>query len=78
MRYIGNKENIIEKIYNLLKVNGINGYTFFDFFSGTTNVARFYKDLGYQVFSSDIMYMSYCLYFNFSKQFICNTIGISC
>ena len=35
--------------------------SFFDFFSGTTNVARFYKDLGYTVHSSDVMYMSYCL-----------------
>ena len=61
MRYIGNKENIIEKIYNILKSNNVVGNSFFDFFSGTTNVARFYKELGYKVFSSDVMYMSFCL-----------------
>lgn len=61
MRYIGNKENIIDKIYDILKSNNVVGETFFDFFSGTTNVARFYKDLGYTVQSSDVMYMSYCM-----------------
>lgn len=61
MRYIGNKENIIEKIYNILKLNNVVGSSFFDFFSGTTNVARFFKELGYKVFSSDVMYMSFCL-----------------
>lgn len=61
MRYIGNKENIIDKIYNILLSNNVTGEKFFDFFSGTTNVARFYKDLGYTVHSSDVMYMSYCL-----------------
>lgn len=61
MRYIGNKENILDKIYHLFLENGIQGNTFFDFFSGTTNVGRYFKKLGYQVFSSDIMYMSYCL-----------------
>lgn len=61
MRYIGNKENIIDKIYNILKSNNVVGKSFFDFFSGTTNVARFYKELGYQVFSSDVMYLSFCL-----------------
>lgn len=61
MRYIGNKENIIEKIHQILKNNDVIGKSFFDFFSGTTNVARFYKDLGYVIYSSDIMYVSYCL-----------------
>ncbi|MGN0033325.1 MAG: DNA adenine methylase [Candidatus Limimorpha sp.] len=61
MRYIGNKENIIDIIYNILLSNNVAGESFFDFFSGTTSVARFYKDLGYTVHSSDIMYMSYCL-----------------
>jgi len=61
MRYIGNKENIIGIIHQILKNNNVVGKSFFDFFSGTTNVARFYKDLGYTVHSSDIMYLSYCL-----------------
>lgn len=61
MRYIGNKENIIEKIYQILLSNGIEGKSFFDFFSGTTNVAKFFKEKKYTVYSNDIMYMSYCL-----------------
>ncbi len=61
MRYIGNKENIIDKIYQILSANGVVGESFFDFFSGTTNVARYYKKLGYTLFSSDVMFLSYCL-----------------
>ncbi len=61
MRYIGNKENILDKIYSILESKGVVGDSFFDFFSGTTNVARFYKEKGYKVGSSDIMYMSYCM-----------------
>lgn len=41
--------------------NGIEGESFFDFFSGTANVAKFFKEKGYRVFSNDMMYMSYCL-----------------
>ena len=61
MRYIGNKENILETIYDLLQKNGVKGSSFFDFFAGTTNVGRFFKAKGYKVFSSDILYLSYCL-----------------
>lgn len=61
MRYIGNKENILDKIYQILKDNGVEGKRFFDFFSGTTNVARFFKHKGYTVFSCDMLYLSYCL-----------------
>lgn len=43
MRYIGNKENILEKIYSILQANNIEGKTFFDFFAGTTNVGRFLR-----------------------------------
>jgi adenine-specific DNA-methyltransferase len=61
MRFIGNKENIINKIYLILQSKNIVGEKFFDFFSGTTNVAKFYKKHNYQVFSSDFLYFSYCL-----------------
>ncbi len=61
MRYIGNKENILDKIYSILTQNGVEGDSFFDFFSGTTSVARYYKKLGYKVFSSDFLYLSFCL-----------------
>ena len=61
MRYIGNKENILDKIYSILTENGVEGDSFFDFFSGTTSVARYYKKLGYRVFSSDFLYLTFCL-----------------
>lgn len=61
MRYIGNKENIIDKIYSILSSHKVEGDSFFDFFSGTTNVAKFYKRKGYEVHCADVMYMSYCL-----------------
>lgn len=61
MRYIGNKENILDKIFLLLEKNCVRGDSFFDFFAGTTNVSRFFKSKGYRVFSSDILYLSYCL-----------------
>ena len=55
MRYIGNKENILENIYSILQSNEVKGKTFFDFFAGTTNVGRFFNLKGLQVFSSDIL-----------------------
>lgn len=61
MRYIGNKENIIEKIHSILQENNVQGESFFDFFSGTTSAGRFYKELNYRILSSDILYFSFCL-----------------
>ena len=61
MRYIGNKENLLDKIYQTITERGISGNSFFDFFSGTTNVAQFFKKKNYQVFSSDLLYFSYVL-----------------
>lgn len=61
MRFIGNKENIVEKIYNILLENNVKGNSFFDFFSGTSNVGKFFKRMNYQIFSSDIMYFSFVL-----------------
>ena len=61
MRYIGNKENILDRIYAILEDNDVRGESFFDFFAGTTNVSRFFKTKGYKVYSSDILYLSYCL-----------------
>lgn len=61
MRYIGNKESLLDTIYNKISSRGIEGDRFFDFFAGTTNVGRFFKDKGYQVESNDLLYLSYCL-----------------
>jgi adenine-specific DNA-methyltransferase len=61
MRYIGNKENLLDKIYQVMESKNIHGNSFFDFFAGTTSVSRFFKKLDYQIFSSDLMYFSYVL-----------------
>lgn len=61
MRYIGNKENLLDKIYQVMQSKNIQGNSFFDFFSGTTSVSRFFKKLDYQIFSSDLLYFSYVL-----------------
>jgi adenine-specific DNA-methyltransferase len=61
MRFIGNKENLVEKIYQVLQSKNIQGNSFFDFFAGTSNVGRYFKKQGYQVFSSDLLYFSYVL-----------------
>lgn len=61
MRFIGNKENIVDKIYKEMQVRGIVGNSFFDFFAGTASVGKYFKQKGYQVYSSDILYFSYVL-----------------
>ncbi|WP_027003757.1 DNA adenine methylase [Hugenholtzia roseola] len=61
MRFIGNKENLVEKIFQILQNKDIVGNLFFDFFAGTSNVGQFFKKKGYQVFSSDLLYFSFVL-----------------
>jgi len=61
MRYIGNKENLLDQIYQVMQSKNIKGDSFFDFFAGTTSVSRFFKKLDYQIFASDLMYFSYVL-----------------
>lgn len=61
MRFIGNKENLVEKIYQILYNMGIVGNSFFDFFAGTSSVGQFFKKKGYQVFSCDLLYFSFVL-----------------
>jgi adenine-specific DNA-methyltransferase len=60
MKYIGNKFRLLPFIHKViaqekLPTNGI----FCDIFSGTTNVAQFYKKKGYNLITCDIMYYSY-------------------
>ncbi len=61
MRFIGNKEKLVEWIYSEIQQKEIKGKRFFDFFAGTSNVGRFFKTKGYQVVSSDLLYFSYVL-----------------
>jgi len=61
MRFIGNKENLVEKIYQIMLSKNIQGNSFFDFFAGTSNVGQFFKKKGHQIFSSDLLYFSFVL-----------------
>lgn len=70
MRYIGNKENVVSRIDEILTRKHIVGESLFDLFTGTTSVGKYYKRLGYRVETSDFMYFSYCL----QKAYIENNI----
>ena len=61
MRYIGNKSNLLKDINKVIKekCNG-NEKVFCDLFSGTSSVARFFKNR-YKIISNDILYLSYVL-----------------
>jgi len=61
MRFIGNKENLVARIYQVIESKGIKGNSFFDFFAGTASVGKYFKKLDYKVYSSDLMYFSYVL-----------------
>lgn len=61
MRFIGNKESIVDKIYQEMQIRKISGKSFFDFFAGTANVGKYFKQKEYQIYSSDILYFSYVL-----------------
>jgi len=61
MRFIGNKEKLLDRIYQTVASTNIKDGSFCDFFSGTSNVGRFFKEKGYSVISSDLLYFSYVL-----------------
>lgn len=61
MRFIGNKEKLVDWIYSVIKSKKIKGKRFFDFFSGTTTVARYFKEKEYNIISSDLLYFSFVL-----------------
>jgi len=61
MRFIGNKEKLLDLIYATVASTGVKDGTFCDFFSGTSNVGRYFKEKGFKVISSDILYFSYVL-----------------
>lgn len=67
MRFIGNKENLVKNMYSIINSKNIYGEIFFDFFAGTTNVGKFFKSLNYKIYSSDILYFSYCLQYAYIK-----------
>jgi len=61
MQYLGNKNKLLKVIWDVIDSKGIGGDTFFDLFSGTGTVGASAKLRGYQVISSDLLYLSYIL-----------------
>lgn len=61
MRFIGNKENLLDRIFDTVRERGVGGDSLFDFFAGTAGVGRYFKKKGYKVYSSDLLYFSYIL-----------------
>lgn len=61
MRFIGNKQKLVNFLYNPIKGLESENYTFLDLFSGTTSVAQFIKQKGYRVISNDLLHFSFIL-----------------
>ncbi|MBE6083572.1 MAG: adenine methyltransferase [Tissierellaceae bacterium] len=60
MRFIGSKNLLLENIHQVIKEKAPTAKSFFDVFSGTACVARYFKKW-YEVYSNDILYFSYVL-----------------
>ena len=62
MRYYGNKTKLLEFISEHAKeLNISDDKVFFDVFTGTTSVAKYFKQQGYTVIANDFLYFSYVL-----------------
>lgn len=73
MRYIGSKDNLLPFITHTLHKKGVSAATapvFCDLFSGTTVVARHFKQQGYRLVTCDLMTYSYV----FQKAYIENNV----
>lgn len=60
MRFIGSKTNLLKNIKEIIKDNCTNVNSFCDIFSGTTNVARFFKK-DFSIISNDLLHFSFVL-----------------
>ncbi|EOC4488888.1 DNA adenine methylase [Campylobacter upsaliensis] len=64
MRFIGNKEKLAPIIYDFLQKCGAiqkGEQSFFDVFSGSVSMGKFFRQKGFKVYSSDMLYFSYVL-----------------
>lgn len=64
MRFIGNKEKLAPIIYDFLQKCGAiqkEERSFFDVFSGSVSMGKFFRQKGFKVYSSDMLYFSYVL-----------------
>lgn len=81
MRYLGNKQAIVQTIFNIMRKYKVQGNSIFDFFAGSTSVSKFFKQLNYQVTTADWMYYSYVLqkaYIENNSEPTFNKIGCTC
>ena len=64
MKYIGNKTRLLEFIYDSMVKSNIpmNG-VFCDIFSGTSSVAKFFKEKRFKIISNDFMTYSFIAQF---------------
>lgn len=60
MRFIGCKTLLLENIKQVIDEKAPNAKNFCDIFSGTSTVARYFKQW-YEVYSNDLLYFSYVL-----------------
>lgn len=68
MRFIGNKQNLLNFLNKPLEERNITTGIFCDIFSGTANVAKFFKRKGFTIISNDFLTFSYV----FQKAYIEN------
>ena len=61
MRYIGNKENLLDFIDGAFQKHGITGNAILDAFAGTCRVGMNFRRKGWKVIASDLMYYSYVI-----------------
>lgn len=60
MKYIGNKQRLLDFIDNVVQKEKLpQKGTFIDIFTGTTSVAKHYKKKGYRIIANDFMTYSY-------------------
>jgi len=59
-RLIGSKHNLLNNLLEVLEKEKITGETFFDVFSGSTAVSRYFKK-SFSIISNDNLYFSYVL-----------------
>jgi adenine-specific DNA-methyltransferase len=68
MKYIGNKFRLLPFIDRVITQEKLPPKGIFcDIFTGTTNVAQFYKKKGYKLITCDIMYYSYVFQYAYIK-----------
>lgn len=60
-KYLGNKRVLLNDIYNFTQENCPDARSLFDIFSGTTNVARFFKKNDFEVIANDVNRFSYVI-----------------